>query len=100
VEDRSTERAIELSKVLAELRRKDRGRTVIGNETRPNSTTEEVVRELRSRAAFVMVSHVKPDGDTLGAGWRSASPYARLGSASITSSKIGAAEPALSSGFR
>ena len=33
-----------------------------------NSTTEEVVRELRARSAFVMVSHVKPDGDTLGAG--------------------------------
>ncbi|MEO6991964.1 MAG: DHHA1 domain-containing protein [Candidatus Baltobacteraceae bacterium] len=32
------------------------------------STTEEVVAELRRRAAFVMVSHVKPDGDTLGAG--------------------------------
>jgi bifunctional oligoribonuclease and PAP phosphatase NrnA len=34
----------------------------------PNSTLEEVVRELRKRSAFVMVSHVKPDGDTLGAG--------------------------------
>lgn len=33
-----------------------------------NSTTEEVVQELRARPAFVMVSHVKPDGDTLGAG--------------------------------
>ncbi|MBV8727637.1 MAG: DHH family phosphoesterase, partial [Candidatus Eremiobacteraeota bacterium] len=33
-----------------------------------NSTTEEVVAELRKRSAFVMVSHVKPDGDTLGAG--------------------------------
>ncbi|GAC1442567.1 MAG: bifunctional oligoribonuclease/PAP phosphatase NrnA [Vulcanimicrobiaceae bacterium] len=32
------------------------------------STTEEVVAELRSRSAFVFVSHVKPDGDTLGAG--------------------------------
>jgi phosphoesterase RecJ-like protein len=32
------------------------------------STTEEVVAELRKRDAFVMVSHVKPDGDTLGAG--------------------------------
>ncbi len=32
------------------------------------STTEEVVDELRRRPAFVMVSHVKPDGDTLGAG--------------------------------
>jgi phosphoesterase RecJ-like protein len=33
-----------------------------------NSTTQEVVAELRRRSAFVMVSHVKPDGDTLGAG--------------------------------
>src|SRR5665213_4585767 len=36
--------------------------------TARNSTTEEVVSELRKRTAFVMVSHVKPDGDTLGAG--------------------------------
>ena len=33
-----------------------------------HSSTEEVVAELRKRSAFVMVSHVKPDGDTLGAG--------------------------------
>jgi len=32
------------------------------------ATVEEVVAELRRRSAFVMVSHVKPDGDTLGAG--------------------------------
>ncbi|MFY9779435.1 MAG: DHH family phosphoesterase [Candidatus Baltobacteraceae bacterium] len=32
------------------------------------ATTEEVAAELRRRPAFVMVSHVKPDGDTLGAG--------------------------------
>jgi phosphoesterase RecJ-like protein len=32
------------------------------------STTAEVAAELRRRGAFVMVSHVKPDGDTLGAG--------------------------------
>lgn len=37
-------------------------------ETKRNSTTAEVVAELRARPAFVMVSHVKPDGDTLGAG--------------------------------
>jgi bifunctional oligoribonuclease and PAP phosphatase NrnA len=36
--------------------------------TRVTSTTQEVVAELRKRSAFVMVSHVKPDGDTLGAG--------------------------------
>jgi phosphoesterase RecJ-like protein len=33
-----------------------------------NATAGEVVAELRKRTAFVMVSHVKPDGDTLGAG--------------------------------
>jgi bifunctional oligoribonuclease and PAP phosphatase NrnA len=33
-----------------------------------SSTTQQVVDELRARQAFVMVSHVKPDGDTLGAG--------------------------------
>src|ERR1700751_1412618 len=32
------------------------------------ATAPEVVAELRRRSAFVMVSHVKPDGDTLGAG--------------------------------
>src|SRR5579871_4208303 len=37
-------------------------------EMRALSTTEEVVKELRARSAFVMASHVKPDGDTLGAG--------------------------------
>ncbi|HEV3156188.1 MAG TPA: bifunctional oligoribonuclease/PAP phosphatase NrnA [Candidatus Baltobacteraceae bacterium] len=34
----------------------------------PSATTAAVVAELRRRPAFVMVSHVKPDGDTLGAG--------------------------------
>ncbi len=32
------------------------------------ATTADVVAELRRRSSFVMVSHVKPDGDTLGAG--------------------------------
>jgi bifunctional oligoribonuclease and PAP phosphatase NrnA len=32
------------------------------------ATAQEIVAELRTRSAFVMVSHVKPDGDTLGAG--------------------------------
>jgi len=32
------------------------------------ASTGEVVAELRRRSSFVMVSHVKPDGDTLGAG--------------------------------
>ncbi len=31
-------------------------------------TAAEIAEELRRRQAFVMVSHVKPDGDTLGAG--------------------------------
>jgi phosphoesterase RecJ-like protein len=33
-----------------------------------SATTEEVVAELRARPAFMFASHVKPDGDTLGAG--------------------------------
>lgn len=33
-----------------------------------SNTTDEVVAELRRRSSFVFVSHVKPDGDTLGAG--------------------------------
>jgi phosphoesterase RecJ-like protein len=33
-----------------------------------SATTEEVVAELRGRSSFMFVSHVKPDGDTLGAG--------------------------------
>jgi len=40
---------------------------MVKNELR-SSTEAEVVAELRRRPAFVMVSHVKPDGDTLGAG--------------------------------
>lgn len=33
-----------------------------------SATTEEVVAELRRRSSFMFASHVKPDGDTLGAG--------------------------------
>src|SRR5471032_2825050 len=33
-----------------------------------SATTDEVVAELRSRSSFIFASHVKPDGDTLGAG--------------------------------
>lgn len=44
-----------------------------------NSTTREVVDELRRRSAFVMVSHVKPDGDTLGAGLALGIALKRLG---------------------
>lgn len=43
------------------------------------ATTEEVVAELRKREAFVMVSHVKPDGDTLGAGLALGLALKRLG---------------------
>ena len=43
------------------------------------STTDEVVAELRKRQAFVMVSHVKPDGDTLGAGLALGLALKRLG---------------------
>lgn len=38
------------------------------DQTHITATTQEVVAELLKRTAFVMVSHVKPDGDTLGAG--------------------------------
>ena len=41
---------------------------MIERDVSPMASTEEVVAELRRRKAFVMVSHVKPDGDTLGAG--------------------------------
>lgn len=34
----------------------------------PSATTDEVVAELRRRSSFMFASHVKPDGDTLGAG--------------------------------
>jgi phosphoesterase RecJ-like protein len=43
------------------------------------ASTEEVVDELRRRDAFVMVSHVKPDGDTLGAGLALGLALKRLG---------------------
>src|ERR1700730_3213162 len=33
-----------------------------------SDSTEVVVAELRRRSSFMFVSHVKPDGDTLGAG--------------------------------
>jgi len=33
-----------------------------------SASTEEVVAELKRRSSFMFVSHVKPDGDTLGAG--------------------------------
>lgn len=48
-------------------------------ENPTTSTTEEVVAELRKRSTFVMVSHVKPDGDTLGAGLALGIALKRLG---------------------
>ncbi len=43
------------------------------------ASTEEVVEELRRRSSFVMVSHVKPDGDTLGSGLALGLALKRLG---------------------
>ncbi len=43
------------------------------------SSCEDVVAELRLRGSFVMVSHVKPDGDTLGAGLALGLALKRLG---------------------
>jgi bifunctional oligoribonuclease and PAP phosphatase NrnA len=51
---------------------------VIESTTRIASA-REVVAELRRRNAFVMVSHVKPDGDTLGAGLALGIALKRLG---------------------
>jgi bifunctional oligoribonuclease and PAP phosphatase NrnA len=48
-------------------------------ETPRVASAEEVVAELRRRSAFVMVSHVKPDGDTLGAGLALGIALRRLG---------------------
>ncbi len=43
------------------------------------SSTQEVAEELLRRNTFVMVSHVKPDGDTLGAGLALGLALKRLG---------------------
>ena len=43
------------------------------------ATTQEVVDELSRRNSFVMVSHVKPDGDTLGSGLALGLALKRLG---------------------
>ena len=48
-------------------------------ENPATATTQEVVTELRKRSTFVMVSHVKPDGDTLGAGLALGIALKRLG---------------------
>jgi len=44
-----------------------------------NSSVEAIVAELLRRTAFVAVSHVKPDGDTLGAGLALGLALKRLG---------------------
>ena len=44
-----------------------------------SASTEEVVAELRRRSSFMFVSHVKPDGDTLGAGLALGSALKALG---------------------
>jgi bifunctional oligoribonuclease and PAP phosphatase NrnA len=48
-------------------------------ETPRLASIDEVVDELRRRTSFVMVSHVKPDGDTLGAGFALGLALRRLG---------------------
>ncbi len=49
-------------------------------ESKPRlASAKEVAAELRRRSAFVMVSHVKPDGDTLGAGLALGLALKRLG---------------------
>lgn len=49
------------------------------DSTPRHSSTREVVDELRRRRSFVMVSHVKPDGDTLGSGLALGLALKRLG---------------------
>ncbi len=51
---------------------------MIESKSRPSSA-QEVADELRRRRCFVMVSHVKPDGDTLGAGFALGLALKRLG---------------------
>lgn len=52
---------------------------MIGETQLRSSSTQEVVDELLRRKAFVMVSHMKPDGDTLGAGLALGLALRRLG---------------------
>jgi phosphoesterase RecJ-like protein len=52
---------------------------VIESHAPVSNTTQEVVAELQRRSEFVMVSHVKPDGDTLGAGLALGIALKRLG---------------------
>ena len=51
----------------------------MSQSTLVSSSTQEVAAELLRRPAFVMVSHVKPDGDTLGAGLALGIALKRLG---------------------
>jgi len=52
---------------------------VIEPPVKVNASTDDVIAELKRRPAFVMVSHVKPDGDTLGAGLALGIALKRLG---------------------
>ena len=62
-----------------------------------SSTEAEIVAELRRRPAFVMVSHVKPDGDTLGAGLALGIALKKLGKrVAYFNQDPRAAQPALS----
>jgi len=52
---------------------------VIEQTVKPSNTTAEIIAELQRRSTFVMVSHVRPDGDTLGAGLALGIALSRLG---------------------
>ena len=79
VEDRSAERAIALAKMLREASPRDeRG----ADDDRKHAAHRDDRRRRRRAAnapSFVMVSHVKPDGDTLGAGFALGLALKKLG---------------------
>ncbi|MBV8363006.1 MAG: DHH family phosphoesterase [Candidatus Eremiobacteraeota bacterium] len=52
---------------------------MIDQSVKPSNTTAEIIAELRRRSTFVMISHVRPDGDTLGAGLALGIALSRLG---------------------
>ncbi|MBV8688625.1 MAG: bifunctional oligoribonuclease/PAP phosphatase NrnA [Candidatus Eremiobacteraeota bacterium] len=52
---------------------------MIEQTVKPSNTTAEIIAELQRRSTFVMVSHVRPDGDTLGAGLALGIALSRLG---------------------
>ncbi len=64
-----------------------------------SNSTEEIVAELRRRSSFMFVSHVKPDGDTLGAGLALGLALKQLGKrVGVLPAGSGAAEPAVLAG--